>query len=206
MKSIERTRGSGFVVLVLTTILIALPGFASQGDFYSAYEQAKVIAHLPLSGGAATNMFLQRQGRDQYLYVQQPGQQGFTVVDVSKPKHPKVIDHVPQQEIAMLGSGLAITEKPQRAASSDKLTPAIAEGSRGGGSVPEQVRVLDVSNPAHPKTVQTFNGVTSILPDDGRGLVYVANGDGIWILSHRQILRRHMCSSEDAISVEPNCN
>ena len=43
--------------------------------------------------------------------------------------------------------------------------------------------------------------------DDARSLIYVANGDGIWILSHREVLRRHLCSSSDALSSAiPNCD
>jgi hypothetical protein len=206
MKSIERT--AFWFVLVLTTVLIALPSFASPGDFYTSYEKPQVIAHLPLSGQGANRMFLEQQGRKQYLYVQQEGQQGFTIVDVSKPKHPKVVKQVPQQNIRMLGAGLALTDEPAPVSRAENALPN-SEGIRGGGgsSVPEQIRVLDLSNPAHPKTVETLNDVTSILPDDGRGLVYVANGDGVWILSHQQILRRHLCSSSDAISsAEPNCD
>ncbi|HXY11571.1 MAG TPA: hypothetical protein VEI52_27300, partial [Terriglobales bacterium] len=68
------------------------------------------------------------------------------------------------------------------------------------------VLILDVSDPAHPRKVQSFSGVTSILPDNARGMIYVANSDGIWILSHRQVLRSHPCSSSDAISPIPNCD
>jgi LVIVD repeat len=206
MKSFKKTLF--WFVLVLTTVLIALPSVASQGDFYTSYAEPQVIAHLPLSGQPADQMFLQQQGRKQYLYVQQGGQEGFTIVDVSKPKHPKVLKQVPQQNIRTLGAGLAITEKPATASPAENALPN-SEGVRGGGggSVPDQVRVLDVSNPAHPKTVETLDGVTSIVSDDARGLVYVANGDGVWILSHQQILRRHLCSSSDAISsAEPNCD
>jgi hypothetical protein len=206
LRGVCRLRSFGFLVGTLAAVLIAIPGFCSQGDFYTSYQHAKVIAHLPLSGSPPTQMFLQQEGRKKYLYLQQAGPQGFTVVDVSKPKHPKVLDRVPQQSITMLSSGLAITQKPATATSPDKASALNGEGSRGGGRAPEQVRVLDVSDPAHPKTVQTFDGVTSILPDDARGLIYVANGDGIWILSHQKILRRHMCGSEDAISFEPNCD
>jgi hypothetical protein len=43
--------------------------------------------------------------------------------------------------------------------------------------------------------------------DDARSLLYVANGDGIWIVSHKPVLRRHLCDSSDAISSAiPNCN
>jgi hypothetical protein len=211
----HKIRGFGFLKIqslgflaIIAAVLLAAPVLAAPGDFYTAHKQAKVIAHLPLSGSAPTEMFLEQQGRKHYLYVQQSGKQGFTVVDVSKPKKPKVITNVAQQRIDAVGSALAITQAP---AKSDHDSAMAGEGSRGGGSAresaPQSVKVLDVSDPAHPRTVQTFNGVTSIVTDNARNLVYVANGDGIWVLSHQQYLRRHLCSSSDAISsAEPNCD
>jgi hypothetical protein len=89
------------------------------------------------------------------------------------------------ENLTLVSSGLAIAEKPNNSAAVDaSRTTGGAEGARGRGSVSESVRVLDVSDPAHPRTVQTFSGVTSVLPDVARGLIYVANGKGIWILSH----------------------
>ena len=66
--------------------------------------------------------------------------------------------------------------------------------------------MLDLSDPANPKTLQTFDGVTSILADDGRRLIYITNGDGLWILNHKQErppLRP--CGSEDAFSAISDC-
>ena len=60
-------------------------------------------------------------------------------------------------------------------------------------------QVLDVSNPAHPRTIRILDGVTTIVRDDARNLIYVANSDGVWILSHHQVLRIHLCISSDAI-------
>jgi hypothetical protein len=140
--------------------------------------------------------------------VQQPSQLGFTVVDVTKPSKPKTVSHVPQENLITVGSGLAISGESQSAVTVG-ISPVAGspEGTRGGGTVPETVRVLDVSDPAHPRTVQTFSGVTDILPDDARALIYVANGDGVWILSHQKVLRRHECSSSDAISSAiPTCD
>ena len=42
--------------------------------------------------------------------------------------------------------------------------------------------VLDLSEPKNPKPLQTFDGVTRVLADDGRHLIYIANGEGLWIL------------------------
>ena len=207
MTTNNRTPAVAGAILVLGVLFLAMCSDASTGDFYTSYAGAKVIAHLPLSG-TVRQMYLQREGRRRYLYVQQPSQQGFTVVDVTKPAKPKTVSHVPQENLITVSSGLAIAEQPQGSATVGTSSAAgRSEGTRGGGSVPETVRVLDVSDPAHPQTVQTFTGVTNILPDDARGLIFLANGDGIWILSHQKVLRRHDCSSSDAISSAiPNCN
>ena len=206
MKTICETRSFSCAVLALCAVLLTTYAGATSGDFYPSYLQAKVIARVPMPGGAR-QMFLQREGRKQYLYVQQPSQQGFTVVDVTKPTKPKTISHVPQENLITVGSGLAISGESQSAVTVGiSQVAGSPEGARGG-TVPETVRVLDVSDPVHPRTVQTFSGVMDILPDDARALIYVANRDGVWILSHQKVLRRHECSSSDAISSAiPNCD
>ena len=208
MTTINRTTSVAGAILVLGTLFLTTPSHASPGDFYPSHTDAKVIAHLALSGASPRQMFLQQAGRKQYLYLQQPAQEGLTVVDVTKPTKPKIVSHVVGEDLTLVSSGLAIAEKPANsAAMGNSRAVEGAEGARGGGSIPESVRVLDVSDPAHPRTVQTFSGVTSVLPDTGRNLIYVANSDGIWILSHQQLLRRHLCSSSDAISSAiPNCD
>jgi hypothetical protein len=206
MKTINRNLGVTGGLLALSVLFLTIKSEASQGDFYTSYTDTKVIAHVPLSGGSAQQMFLQQVGRREYLYLQQASNRGFTVIDVSKSAKPNIVTHVPRENLTLVASGLAIAEAPDSTAAGSSGVDENAEGTRGGGSAPQQIRVLDVSDPAHPRTVQSFTGVTSILSDDARGLVYVANREGIWILSHQQLLRRHECSSSDAISPMPNCN
>jgi hypothetical protein len=208
MTTINRTTSVAGAILALGTLFLAIRSYASPGDFYPSHTDAKVIAHLALSGASPRQMFLQQAGRRQYLYLQQPAQEGLTVVDVTKPTKPKIVSHVLGENLTLVSSGLAIAEKPNNsAAMGDSRAVEGAEGAHGCGIVPESVRVLDVSDPAHPRTVQTFSGVTSVVPDDARGLIYVANSEGIWILSHQQVLRRHLCGSSDAISSAiPNCD
>ncbi|MGA8490220.1 MAG: hypothetical protein WB711_07345 [Terriglobales bacterium] len=190
--------------LAVSLIFLTIPAGATTGDFYPSYTHAKVVAHLPLSGGVQ-QMFLQQEGNKQYLYVQQASRQGFTVIDVTKAAKPKTVSYVSQETLAAVGPGLAIAETTENPASPNSDMAGSAQGTRGSVA-PESIRVLDTSNPAHVRTVQTFTGVTSVLPDNARGLIYVANGDGIWILSHQQLLRRHSCSSEDELSPVPNCD
>ena len=128
------------------------------------------------------------------------------MIDITKPERPKVVNQVPLENLTMVSFGLAIFETPENSATvGTSLANGNAEGPHGSG-VLESVRVLDVSDPAHPRTVQNFDGVTSILQDSARNLLYVANGDGVWIVSHQQVLRSHECSSSDAISPLPNCD
>jgi hypothetical protein len=118
-----------------------------------------------------------------------------------------VITQVPLENLTMVSSGLAISETPENSgAERTSLAAGNVESPRGSGAVLESVRVLDVSDPAHPRSVHNFDGVTSVLQDSARNLIYVANGDGVWIVSHPQVLRRHECRSSDAISPMPNCD
>jgi hypothetical protein len=202
------TRSFSCAVLAFATLSFCFVprAHAAASDFYSAYLQAKVIGHVPLSG-RVRQLFLQQEGRRQYLYVQQRSQQGFTVVDVTKPDRPKVVDRVPEETLTAVGSGLAISETPDHSAMANSRVAGISTRARAGsGIVSESVRVLDVSDPAHPRTAQTFDGVTSILPDAARNLIYIANGNGVWVVSHQRVLRRHRCSSSDEMSPMPNCD
>lgn len=204
MKTIRGTRKFECVWLVLGLLILPICAVASQGDFYTSYE-ATVVGHVALPGTPTRQMLLQQEGRRTYLYVRQASQQGYTVFDVSKPDRPKVVNHLPQKNLIMVDRGLALSETPESSSPSRSAVPP--GSSQAVNAAPQSVRVLDVSDPVHPKTVRTFDGVTSIVRDDARALIYLANGDGIWILSHRQILRRHLCSSSDAISSAiPNCD
>jgi hypothetical protein len=205
MKAILRIRTVTCVVLAVGALLSTPGAVASDSDFYPSYLQAKVIAHLPLSGGAR-QMFSQQEGSRKYLYVQRFSQQGVTVIDITRPESPEVVNQLPLENLAMVSFGLAISETPKNPATwGASLGDGNAEGPPGNGAL-ESVRVLDVSDPAHPRIVRSFDGVTSILQDSARNLLYVANGDGVWIVSHQQVLRSHECSSLDAISPLPNCD
>jgi hypothetical protein len=205
MRMICKTRRWECVWLGLGALFVSVCAGASTGDFYASY-QAKVVGHVALQGKTAQQMLLQPEGRKEYLYVREAGQSDFTVINVTRPKHAKVIGHVQANNLAIVDAGIAISETPERAGARSAQAVSV-KSSSGDGGVPQSVRVLDITDPAHPRTVQTFDGVTSIVRDDQHNMIYVANGDGIWILSHQAVLRRHLCSSSDAISSAiPNCD
>jgi hypothetical protein len=206
-KLIRKRRRFEYLLLVVSALFLVTSANASPGDFYTSIE-AKVVGHLPLPGNSARQMFVQRIGRKDYLYVQQSSRSGFTVIDVTKPQKPRVVSHVSQGNLTLLNPGLALSETPEKPTNA-KLSSSIGDKSTGFGAsnVPESVRVLNISDPVHPRTLETFDDVTSIARDDARSLLYVANAGGIWIVSHKQVLRRHLCGSSDAISSAiPNCD
>jgi hypothetical protein len=202
MKTICKTRGFACALLVLTAMFATMRADAFALDSSPSYLKARVIAHLPMSGGAR-QMFFQQDGTREYLYVQQARQHGFTVIDVTKAAKPMVINQVSHGTLTLVGSGLAVTET----GNSSVVAAPNAAATRTDNALPaSSIRVLDVSDPAHLQTVRVFDGVTSILQDPARNLIYLADGGGVWIVSHPQVFHRHQCGSSDALSAMPSCN
>jgi hypothetical protein len=170
---------------------------------------ATVIAHLPLPQATGNQMLLQKENGKQYLYVQQAGKQGFMVVDVTKPEKPSLLKRTAESNQAtagnleMVSSDVAIAEAPEK-----------APGTLTSSSHPtETVRVLDLSDPRNPKTLETFTKVTGLLPDGGHGLIYLTNNEGLWILryNHPSLLepakKKPPCDSNSEImAMPPDCD
>jgi hypothetical protein len=170
---------------------------------------ATVIAHLPLPQATGNQMLLQKENGKQYLYVQQAGKQGFMVVDVTKPEKPNLLKRTAESNQAtagnleMISPDVAIAEAPEK-------TPTTLTSS---SHPTETVRVLDLTDPRNPKTLETFTKVTSVLPDGGHSLLYVTNNDGLWILryNHPSLLepakKKPPCDSNSEImAMPPDCD
>jgi len=163
---------------------------------------------MSLKDAPGSEMLLQNKGDKQYLYVQKASKQGFTVVDVSKPALPNLVQRAPGSNDATTGKLDLVSPDVALAEVPDKNAKGII---RNSDSPTETVKILDLSDPAHPKVLQTFTGVTSILQDPSRGLIYLTNNDGLWILNHSRpgftpAKKKRPCGSEDAIaSMPPDC-
>ena len=198
--------------LVLATIVFALP-FSSA----SAKDQppkptdvpATVIAHLALPQATGSQMLLQKENGRNYLYVQQAAKQGFMVVDVTKPDKPNLLKRTAESNQATAGNlemvspDIAIAEAPEK-------KPTTLTSSK---NPTETVRVLDLSDPRNPKTLQEFTGVTSLLPDGGHGLIYLANNQGLWILRYTRpallepAKKKPPCDSNaEIMAMPPDCD
>jgi len=169
---------------------------------------ARVIAHLPLPQATGNQMLLQRENGKNYLYVQKASKQGFMIVDVSKPERPNLLNRTAESPVApgnleMVSPSVGISQTP------DKKPTTLTSSTHPT----ETVRVLDLSDPHNPKTLQEFNGVTGLLPDGGHGLIYLTNNEGLWVLRYNRpallepAKTKKPCDSESEIeSMPPECN
>jgi hypothetical protein len=216
MKMFCKRTWQGLSLAACTALCLAMAPstFAKEKSPVPAEQSAVVIGHLSLTGPSVSRMFLQEQGNKEFLYVQQAAQQGYTVVDVTKPDKAKIVNRVsPSQngggKLQMVGGGLALEETPDSSATGSarhELAPAKSDNAPAANRPTESVRVLDLSDPANPKTLQTFQGVTSVLADDSRRLIYIANGEGLWILRHKQPkAAKPACDSESVFSPIADC-
>src|SRR6202790_191215 len=198
------------VVLSSLVVLPAMLAAASEQPTPKPTDvPATVIAHLPLPQATGSQMLLQRETGKQYLYVQQAGKQGFMVVDVTRPEKPNLLKRAAESNqstsgnLEMVRPDVAIAEAPEK-------TPTTLTSST---HPTETVRVLDLSDPHNPKTLETFNKVTSILPDGSRSLIYLTNNEGLWILrySHPSLIepakKKPPCDSNSEImAMPPDCD
>ncbi|MFZ0138911.1 MAG: hypothetical protein WAK89_17735 [Candidatus Sulfotelmatobacter sp.] len=202
--------GSRACALLLSLLwAAALAGASEESATKPTDVPATVIAHLSLPQATGSQMLLQRENGKHYLYVQQAGKQGFMVVDVSNPEKPSLLRRTAESNqstsgnLEMLSPDVAIAQAPEK-------TPTTLTSSN---HPTETVRVLDLSDPHNPKTLETFNKVTSLLPDGGHSLIFLTNNDGLWILryNHPTLLepakKKPPCDSNaEIMAMPPDCD
>jgi|SRR5580658_1909432 hypothetical protein len=195
-------------VLALLLLLVPLASASEQPTPKPTDVPATVIAHLPLPQATGSQMLLQKVNGKQYLYIQQAAKQGFMVVDVSKADNPSLLKRTAESNQATAGS-LQIVSPDVAIAEAPEKTPATLTSN---SHPTETVRVLDLSDPRNPKTLETFNKVTGILPDGNHGLIYLTNNDGLWVLRYNRppalepARKKPPCDSESAImAMPPDC-
>jgi hypothetical protein len=195
---------------VLSLLLLASLASASENSAQKPTDvPATVIAHLPMPLATGSQMLLQKENSKQYLYVQQAAKQGFMIVDVTKPEKPSLLKRTAESNRATQGN-LEVVSPDVAIAVAPEKTPATVTSSN---HPTETVRVLDMSDARNPKTLETFNNVTSLLPDSHRGLIFLTNNEGLWVLRYTRpallepARQKKPCSSESDIqAMPPDCD
>jgi len=212
MKTVTSRKWGGLVIVISLLALLLQPASRLAAQTNPATEESvKVVARLALPGIHVNQMFVQHRDDKDYLYLHRPTRQAFALVDVTSPEKPVLLERAAMQgpastnvDPANPSLAIAVAQENQGRAvevrTSEKGQPAA-----GAGLPTETIRLMDLSNPKHPRVLKTFAGVTSFLPDDSRKLIYIVNQDGLTIVRHRQTRPMPLCMSADALTQEPNC-
>lgn len=139
-----------------------------------ATDSINVVGHLAIQGGAITAIRTSEYWKRNYVELQDPLHGTLTIVDVTnaaKPcfdkqfKIPEPLDHANLE--ALVGSTALLTDQPSQ--STATVTP-------------RSVSIVSFADPTNPRVVQQFANVTAIRADPQRGLIYLVNSDGLWVL------------------------
>jgi hypothetical protein len=206
--SIKVCQRANVLTLSLLFLLVSLANASEEAASKPTDVPATVIAHLPLPQATGSQMLLQKEDAKQYLYVQQAAKQGFMIIDVSKPDKPSLLKRTAESNQATTGN-LQIVSPDVAIAEAPEKTPTTLTSSHAT----ETVRVLDLSDPRNPKTLETFNKVTSLLADGHHGLIYLTNNEGLWVLRYNRpallepAKKKPPCDSESEImAMPPDCD
>jgi hypothetical protein len=131
----------------------------------SPKDAIEVVGHVPATGSPVTQFLTTQHYSSYYLYAEHGGS-NITLVDVTKSDHPAVLADVPSGSLSLVAGTAAL-------ATSAAATPAPAT---------QTIKVMDFSDPKNPKVAREFTGVTAMSKDAGRGLIFLSNSEGIWIL------------------------
>ncbi len=162
---------SSLLILLGATILVPLSA-KNKKPKPQPKDEIQVVAHIPLTNGPVKRFFSTEHYSSYYVYAEHANGGNLTLIDVSKTTQPKVLAEVaygsaPDQGLSLVaGTAAMVTNEPVAAA-----PPA-----------PHSVKIMDFSDPVNPKVAREFTGVTAISRDDRRGVIFIANGEGIWIL------------------------
>jgi hypothetical protein len=210
MATSPRSVARSHVLALSLSLLLAGPASADEHPSAKPTDvPAVVIAHLQLPQATGSQMLLQKKDEKQYLYVQQASKQGFMIVDVTKPDKPSLLKRTAESNQATAGNLQMVSPEVAIAEAPEKTPATLTSSSRPT----ETVRLLDLSDPRNPKTLETFNKVTSLLPDGRHGLIYLTNDDGLWVLRYNRpallepAKKKPPCDSESEImAMPPDCD
>ena len=167
-------------VSLLATLTVASPAIDARNKTPNAAapdakDEIQVVGHISLTDGPVLRFFTTQHYSSYYLYAERSSGRGVALIDVTNSSRPVVLGDVAygagvaDNLAVVVGTAALVTTEP----------PAV------GPAAPATIRVMDFSDPRNVKVAREFTGVTAMSRDDHRGLIFLANGEGIWILRQR---------------------
>jgi hypothetical protein len=132
-----------------------------------------LISHLPLPETTVSNIAAASDPSRQLLHLTDATRRTLTVVDVTKPTQPKLLEH------SQLPAEFANASLQTRVGDTALFSAADSDSAHGG---PRSITLVSFAETSNPKAVQKFEGVTAVWSDRERELIYLTNADGLWIL------------------------
>jgi hypothetical protein len=156
---------------VLLAGLLFTPGASAKNKkpkAPDAKDEIEVVGHIPLTGGPVKRFLSTQHYSSYYLYAERANGGNVTLIDITKTNQPAVLADMASGNLTMVaGTAALVVNEPAASAATQP---------------PQSIKIMDFSDPQNPKVAREFTGVTAMSRDDQRGLIFVANGDGIWIL------------------------
>lgn len=166
------------IVLMASMASYAGPAFGkskhSNQNSSAGQDQITIESHIPLTNGPVVRFVTTERNGRSYVYAEREEGKGTTLLDVTQPEHPKVLGEVSGAQAGNLVTVAGTAALASSAPVSATHTPAPA---------PQTIQILDLSNPESPKVTRRFDGVTAMEKLPSHGLILLANGEGIWVLS-----------------------
>ena len=132
----------------------------------------RIVGHLPSEANSALQMTFRLEDGFGFLYVEKDG--STTIINVTYPDKPRVVRAA--RKIAPENGGqvsphiFVIDSSPPY--------PEIDSSDRPA----RNLRFMDTSNPSNPHPIGELSGATSMAVDRFRGLLFVSNAAGLWIV------------------------
>jgi hypothetical protein len=172
------TRSKLFFAIPLT--LVAFSAFGKdkhpKNSDAVAQDEINVVAHLPLTGGPVRGFLETQHYRRNYLYAEHESGKTVSLIDITSAAKPALLADMAfpaggsDNLVAVAGNAALVSSQTQSA-------QAVVS--------PQNFRIMSFADPLHPTVKQQFDNVTAISRDKKRGLIFLANDSGIWILQRR---------------------
>jgi hypothetical protein len=159
--------------LVVTAASASAKNKTHKKDAVQPQDSIQVVGHIPPTNHPVTGFVCTQHYSSYYLYAEHEAGKDITLIDVTRTSRPLVLADVPyvgqgasEALVAVAGTAALVSNEV------NDPPPAPAQS----------LKIMDFSDPQHPKVAREFNGVTAVGRDTQRDLVFVANPEGIWIL------------------------
>jgi len=140
-------------------------------------DKIDVVGRISLPPGSITGLVPTRHFSSDYLYAEYEGGRKVVLVDVTKPGQASVVSDLAFPASGAPNSIIAVAGTSALAAGSQPSPVAIAS--------PTSVKIMSFSDFEHPRVLREFSGITAIGRDDSRGLIFLADSGGVWILQEQ---------------------